>query len=92
MFHVWRFRPHDHRLTGPAAVLRADGRIFRELVLSTYVLKLYVAGMTARTQRAIANLQRICEEELLHEYELVVIDVLEILSSPKTTGFWRRRR
>ena len=31
----------------------------------------------ARSQQAIANLRRICEEELSGRYELVVIDVLE---------------
>jgi len=45
--------------------------------VNKYVLKLYVTGQTARAQRAIANLQRICEEELGGRYELVVIDVLE---------------
>ena len=45
--------------------------------MNKYVLKLYVTGQTARAQRAIANLQRICEEELGGRYELVVIDVLE---------------
>ena len=34
-------------------------------------------GQTPRSQQAIANLRRICEEELSGRYELVVIDVLE---------------
>jgi len=42
-----------------------------------YVLKLYVTGQTPRSQRAIANLRRLCEEELDGAYEMVVIDVLE---------------
>lgn len=33
--------------------------------------------MTPRTQRAITNLRRICEEDLARQYELHVIDVLE---------------
>ncbi len=41
-----------------------------------YLIKLYVTGETPRSQRAIQNLKRICEEELKSEYELVVIDVL----------------
>lgn len=45
--------------------------------MSKYVLKLYVAGSSSRTDRAIANLRRICEEELGNRYELVIIDVLE---------------
>lgn len=42
-----------------------------------YLLKLYVTGQTSRSQRAIVNLRRLCEEELAGEYEMVVIDVLE---------------
>ena len=41
------------------------------------VLKLYVTGRTPRSERAIATLQRICEEQLADVYELEVIDVLE---------------
>jgi circadian clock protein KaiB len=46
-------------------------------LLSNYVLKLYVTGKTAKADTAIANLKRICEEELRGQYELHVIDVLE---------------
>lgn len=42
-----------------------------------YLLKLYVTGQTSRSQRAIANLRRICEDELRGSYEMIVIDVLE---------------
>jgi circadian clock protein KaiB len=42
----------------------------------TYLLKLFVTGTSPRTQRAISNLNRICEEELLGEYKLEIIDVL----------------
>ena len=44
---------------------------------SKQVLKLYISGETARSARAIANLRRICQEELKGEYELSIIDVLE---------------
>lgn len=40
-------------------------------------LKLYITGETPRTRAAIRNLERICEEELSGQYEIVVIDVLE---------------
>ena len=43
----------------------------------TYLLKLYVTGQTPRSLAAIANLRRICQEELNGSYEMVVIDVLE---------------
>ncbi|HEX9310656.1 MAG TPA: circadian clock KaiB family protein [Gemmatimonadaceae bacterium] len=48
-----------------------------EVSLSKYLLKLYVTGTSARTSVAIANLQRICEQELEGRYELEIIDVLE---------------
>jgi len=41
------------------------------------LLKLYVTGQTPKSQRAIANIHRICKEDLKEEYELVIIDVLE---------------
>jgi circadian clock protein KaiB len=45
--------------------------------MSKYLLKLYITGHSAPSESAIANLHRICEEELPGRYELVVIDVLE---------------
>lgn len=45
--------------------------------MNRYLLKLYVTGETPRSKRAIANLRRICEDELTSQYELVVVDVLE---------------
>jgi len=40
-----------------------------------YVLKLFVTGQTQRSELAIENLRRICEEEFQNEYELIVIDI-----------------
>jgi circadian clock protein KaiB len=57
------------------AVSRTDARL--EAPLATYVLKLYVTGTSPRAEVAIANLRRICEQELRDQYELVIIDVLE---------------
>jgi circadian clock protein KaiB len=42
-----------------------------------YLIKLYVAGQTMRSQRAVADLRRICEDKLKGEYDLMVFDVLE---------------
>lgn len=42
-----------------------------------YVLRLYITGMTPRAERAVANLQRICDEELGGQYKLIIVDVLE---------------
>lgn len=45
--------------------------------MSKFILKLYIAGRTSRSERAITNLRRICEEELPDKYDLTVIDILE---------------
>lgn len=45
--------------------------------MSEYVLKLYITGKTARSQRAIANLRKLCDEELGGQYDMAVIDILE---------------
>jgi len=41
------------------------------------VLKLYVTGSSARAETAVANLRRICEQELAGQYELQIIDIVE---------------
>lgn len=40
-------------------------------------LKLYVTDHTLRSRQALAQLQRLCEDEFPHRYELEVVDVLE---------------
>ena len=45
--------------------------------MERFILKLYVTGKTSRSELAIANLRKICEEELSKSYEVNVIDVLE---------------
>lgn len=45
--------------------------------LANYLLKLYVTGSSPRAEQAVANLKRICEEDLHGDYELEVIDVLK---------------
>ena len=42
-----------------------------------YLLKLYVTGLTPASTRAIANINRICEEHLKGRYELDVIDIFQ---------------
>lgn len=48
-----------------------------EVVLSEYVLTLFVTGTSPRTQVAIDNLNRICAQELDGRYALEIVDVLE---------------
>jgi len=45
--------------------------------MNNFVLTLYVTGQTSRSERAIANLRRICEEDLQGQYQMIVVDVLE---------------
>jgi circadian clock protein KaiB len=56
-----------------------------------YVLRLFVTGTTNRSQRAIENLRKICEEHLAGRFDLEVIDVyqnpdatrdLQVLATP----------
>jgi circadian clock protein KaiB len=46
--------------------------------MDKYLLKLFITGRTARSEHAIENLKKICEEELKGKYNLQVIDVLEM--------------
>lgn len=40
-------------------------------------LRLYVAGQTPKSVRAVENLRRVCEEHLAGRYRVEVIDLLE---------------
>ena len=42
-----------------------------------YQLRLYVIGQTPNSTRALENLKRICDEEMVGQYDLKVIDVLK---------------
>ena len=42
-----------------------------------YVLRLYVAGATPASTRAIANLRAVCEKRLNGRYQLEVVDVFQ---------------
>ena len=69
---LWRHLAARRRFCG-----RSDGISCKEDFLPAFVLKLYVTGATPRANLAIANLRRICEQELQGDYELQIIDVLE---------------
>jgi circadian clock protein KaiB len=49
----------------------------RESRREHYVLRLYVAGTTPRSQEAIRNVTAICEEHLAGRYTLEVVDVYQ---------------
>lgn len=46
-------------------------------VAKKYVLRLYIAGTSVKSTRAIENIKRICEEHLKGRYELQVIDIYQ---------------
>ena len=54
---------------------------FEELIVtadaSRYTLRLYVTGMTPRSQRAIESIKAFCEEHLAGRYDLEVIDIYQ---------------
>jgi circadian clock protein KaiB len=43
----------------------------------TYLLRLYVAGASPRSSRAIANLKAVCEEHLAGRFQLEIIDLYQ---------------
>jgi len=42
-----------------------------------YVLRLFVAGATARSRQAVLRVRQLCEAELKDNYELEVIDIYQ---------------
>ena len=45
--------------------------------MTRFKRRLYITGTTPQSQRALDNLERICEAELSGLYEIEVIDILE---------------
>lgn len=44
---------------------------------AAFELRLYVAGQTAKSMAALANLRRICETHLAGQYRIELIDLLK---------------
>ena len=42
-----------------------------------YVLKLYVAGITPKSEAAIRSVTEVCEEHLKDRYELEIVDIYQ---------------
>ena len=49
-----------------------------------YILRLYVAGMTTRSARAVDNVRAFCDKHLQGRYDLQVIDVYQQPSLAKS--------
>jgi circadian clock protein KaiB len=60
--------------TSDKEVLEAAARKAQQ---QKYVLRLYVAGMTPRSQEAIRTITTICEEHLVGRCDLEVIDLFQ---------------
>ena len=45
--------------------------------MNKFTLRLYITGRTPKSERAIANLRRICDEQFTGQYVLDIIDILE---------------
>ena len=52
-------------------------QIVENLKQGTYLLRLYVTGMTPRSLRAIENIKIICKEHLEGRYTLEIIDIYQ---------------
>lgn len=63
-------------MTKPAADATARyERLLAERGRESYVLRLYVTGMTPRSSEAVAAIKAVCEEHLAGRYQLEVIDL-----------------
>jgi circadian clock protein KaiB len=49
----------------------------QEHLKKEWELRLYVAGQTPRSMRALANLKQLCEEHLAGQYAIEVIDLVQ---------------
>lgn len=55
---------------------------------SCWVLRLYIAGQIPKSERAIENLKRICDEYLAGRYQIEVIDLKEHPERAKVEGIF----
>lgn len=60
----------------PSATQRLEAAL-ENPVPERYLLRLYVAGLTPRSQAAIQTVRTICEEHLAGRYDLEVIDLYQ---------------
>jgi circadian clock protein KaiB len=57
--------------------MTARGPARKKPASDEWILRLYVAGRSARTVAALRNLETICEEHLAGRYRIEVIDLLK---------------
>jgi circadian clock protein KaiB len=56
----------------PGRIRKSVPAVIRQ---AAYVLRLYVNASTPKSERAVVNLKRVCEEHLHGRYDLEVIDI-----------------
>ena len=66
-------KPGSHRTSATEAMEQALAREGKE----KYVLKLYITGMTRRSQEALRNIEKVCRDYLSDNYDLEVIDIYQ---------------
>jgi circadian clock protein KaiB len=57
--------------------IRKTGKTTKAAKPRAWKLRLYVAGQSPKSLRAIANLQVLCDQHLKGQYQVEVIDLLE---------------
>jgi circadian clock protein KaiB len=65
------------RKTSRASATKAFEKALAERPVGKYLLRLYVAGASDRSRRAILRARQLCEGELHGDFELEVIDVYQ---------------
>ncbi len=69
--------PEDSRPRIRSATKRFEKALAGEGPKEKYVLRLYITGMTRRSQEALRNIEKLCRERLGDNYELEVIDIYQ---------------
>ncbi|HEY1269089.1 MAG TPA: circadian clock KaiB family protein [Candidatus Binatia bacterium] len=64
-------------MSKPKARVKKEYGADARLADDTYVLRLYIAGTTPRSTRAVMNIKEICEKALASRYDLEVIDIYQ---------------
>lgn len=82
---------------GETALAAAPSLAEPRPALPHYILRLYVSGTTARSERAIANAKSVCETYLAGRYHLDIVDIYQhpaaareqqVLAAPTLVRVW----
>ena len=61
----------------PTETTRQFERLLASPPSATYLLKLFVCGMTSRSHQAIGNIRAVCEQHLAGRYALEIVDLYQ---------------